>query len=334
MCSAGCRRDGAAPRPADRRCRRARRRRRPRGSCAKSIAWRSPVVVAYDATSVAVPGPRRERRSCDDCWSGSVSSPCADGSSRSARSRPRAAAVPAARERDRGRHPSRPLEARRSAAGHARAGRIAGGSIEIPSSPAYNELLAEGLVDARRRRHVRPSRSRRRCRRRRPRHRGADVCGRAAAAANARHEAAAARHADAVERACRTRASFRARAGARVSACDRAERPRAADLFAGLRPRAPAPRALRDAVAHARPRRDAGKPDGDAQHRAGDRSRRARAAGAGRRRRGRASGYPPAWNVLRLAGARLVPLPLDDDGFERRRTRSAARRTSACARCS
>jgi len=28
-----------------------------------------------------------------------------------------------------------------------------------------------------------------------------------------------------------------------------------------------------------------------------------------------AFGYPPAWNVLRLAGARLVPLPLDDDGL-------------------
>src|SRR5689334_2601304 len=26
-------------------------------------------------------------------------------------------------------------------------------------------------------------------------------------------------------------------------------------------------------------------------------------------------GYPPAWNVLRLAGARLVPLPLDGDGL-------------------
>ncbi|HEY6894284.1 MAG TPA: PLP-dependent aminotransferase family protein [Rhodanobacteraceae bacterium] len=26
-------------------------------------------------------------------------------------------------------------------------------------------------------------------------------------------------------------------------------------------------------------------------------------------------GYPPAWNVLRLSGARLVPLPLDDDGL-------------------
>jgi GntR family transcriptional regulator/MocR family aminotransferase len=26
-------------------------------------------------------------------------------------------------------------------------------------------------------------------------------------------------------------------------------------------------------------------------------------------------GYPPAWNVLRLAGARLVPLPLDEDGL-------------------
>ena len=29
-----------------------------------------------------------------------------------------------------------------------------------------------------------------------------------------------------------------------------------------------------------------------------------------------AFGYPPAWNVLRLAGARLVPLPLDDDGLD------------------
>ena len=27
-------------------------------------------------------------------------------------------------------------------------------------------------------------------------------------------------------------------------------------------------------------------------------------------------GYPPAWNVLRLAGARLVPLPLDEDGLD------------------
>ena len=29
-----------------------------------------------------------------------------------------------------------------------------------------------------------------------------------------------------------------------------------------------------------------------------------------------AFGYPPAWNVLRLAGAHLVPLPLDDDGLD------------------
>jgi len=29
-----------------------------------------------------------------------------------------------------------------------------------------------------------------------------------------------------------------------------------------------------------------------------------------------AFGYPPAWNVLRLAGAYLVPLPLDDDGLD------------------
>jgi len=29
-----------------------------------------------------------------------------------------------------------------------------------------------------------------------------------------------------------------------------------------------------------------------------------------------AFGYPPAWNVLRLAGAQLVPLPLDDDGLD------------------
>jgi GntR family transcriptional regulator/MocR family aminotransferase len=29
-----------------------------------------------------------------------------------------------------------------------------------------------------------------------------------------------------------------------------------------------------------------------------------------------AYGYPPAWNVLRLAGAQLVPLPLDDDGLD------------------
>jgi GntR family transcriptional regulator/MocR family aminotransferase len=27
-------------------------------------------------------------------------------------------------------------------------------------------------------------------------------------------------------------------------------------------------------------------------------------------------GYPPAWNVLKLAGAHLVPLPLDDDGLD------------------
>ena len=27
-------------------------------------------------------------------------------------------------------------------------------------------------------------------------------------------------------------------------------------------------------------------------------------------------GYPPAWNVLKLAGARLVPLPLDSDGLD------------------
>jgi GntR family transcriptional regulator/MocR family aminotransferase len=29
-----------------------------------------------------------------------------------------------------------------------------------------------------------------------------------------------------------------------------------------------------------------------------------------------AFGYPPAWNVLKLAGAHLVPLPLDDDGLD------------------
>lgn len=29
-----------------------------------------------------------------------------------------------------------------------------------------------------------------------------------------------------------------------------------------------------------------------------------------------AFGYPPAWSVLRLAGARLVPLPLDEDGLD------------------
>jgi len=29
-----------------------------------------------------------------------------------------------------------------------------------------------------------------------------------------------------------------------------------------------------------------------------------------------AFGYPPAWNVLKLAGARLVPVPLDDDGLD------------------
>src|SRR4029079_13678557 len=29
-----------------------------------------------------------------------------------------------------------------------------------------------------------------------------------------------------------------------------------------------------------------------------------------------AFGYPPAWNVLRLAGATLVPLPVDDDGLD------------------
>jgi GntR family transcriptional regulator/MocR family aminotransferase len=29
-----------------------------------------------------------------------------------------------------------------------------------------------------------------------------------------------------------------------------------------------------------------------------------------------AFGYPPAWNVLRLAGAHLVPIPLDDDGLD------------------
>ena len=29
-----------------------------------------------------------------------------------------------------------------------------------------------------------------------------------------------------------------------------------------------------------------------------------------------AFGYPPAWSVLKLAGARLVPVPLDDDGLD------------------
>ncbi|RDS80620.1 PLP-dependent aminotransferase family protein [Dyella psychrodurans] len=29
-----------------------------------------------------------------------------------------------------------------------------------------------------------------------------------------------------------------------------------------------------------------------------------------------AFGYPPAWSVLRLAGAQLVPMPLDDDGLD------------------
>jgi DNA-binding transcriptional MocR family regulator len=29
-----------------------------------------------------------------------------------------------------------------------------------------------------------------------------------------------------------------------------------------------------------------------------------------------AFGYPPAWNVLKLAGARLVPLPLDGEGLD------------------
>jgi GntR family transcriptional regulator/MocR family aminotransferase len=29
-----------------------------------------------------------------------------------------------------------------------------------------------------------------------------------------------------------------------------------------------------------------------------------------------AFGYPPAWNVLKLAGARLVPIPLDDEGLD------------------
>ena len=29
-----------------------------------------------------------------------------------------------------------------------------------------------------------------------------------------------------------------------------------------------------------------------------------------------ASGYPPAWSVLKLAGARLMPVPLDDDGLD------------------
>ena len=29
-----------------------------------------------------------------------------------------------------------------------------------------------------------------------------------------------------------------------------------------------------------------------------------------------AMGYPPAWSVLQLAGAQLLPMPLDDDGLD------------------
>ena len=146
----------------------------------------------------------------------------------------------------------------------------------------YNELLAEGLVSTRVGGGTFVGRSRRRRRRRRPRHR----CRRFAVAPplqlNAAKASRSRRVLSRLRAACRTRACFpracwRARFGVRSNIAGAA----LLTYADACGHRASAHRAFGDAVAHARPAGDSGQPDGDAEHRAGDRSHSAHAAGAG-----------------------------------------------------
>ncbi len=125
-----------------------------------------------------------------------------------------------------------------------------------------------------------------------------------------------ARHVDACDEHGRCTAVSRTGARARISPRDQPAQSCVIGLRRAMRPHPPAPRTCRDVVTFTRPGGDAGQPDGYAQYRTGDRSGCADIAGPGDVVVVEAFGYPPAWNVLKLAGAHLVPLPLDDDGLD------------------